>query len=100
MLGDKAPLRWRVVTDVAIVLSVAAFALTALLFYERIHDSRKSQADTNQAIRTVLCYAQQQSEADPLRTQQQRARAVRFYTEALKKINELPCPRIQPGGKR
>lgn len=99
MLGKEAPRRQRIVVDIAMLLAFAAFLLTAALFYDRITTSREHQSDTNAAIRTVLCFAQAQAESDPFRTPHQRERAVRFYTEALKKIDELPCPRfIKPGG--
>lgn len=91
MLGDTAPKRFRLAVDGLAAMTVISLFLVSWLFYDRITTSRQTQADTRAAIRTVLCFAQSQVEADSAVTAKQRRRAVRFYTEALKKIDEPPC---------
>lgn len=72
---------------------VAATALigTGWLFYDRITTSRTTQADTNAAIRTVLCFARTKAIHDDSLTPERRARAVHFYDQALRKISEPLC---------
>jgi hypothetical protein len=94
MVGDTEPKRFRLVIDLLALLTAISLCLSAWLFYERITTSRAAQASTISAIRTVLCFAQGEVESDPTVTPQQKERAIRFYTEALKKVHALPCPPI------
>lgn len=99
MVGDlDPPRRFRLIVDGLAVAAAAALLLSGYLFYTRISESKTVQHNTVQAIRTVLCLAQQQVEEDPHVPTSQKIRAVRFYTHALARINALPCSPITDGG--
>jgi hypothetical protein len=98
LVGDTAPKRFRLAVDALAVVSAVALILSGYLFYTRINESRDAQHNTVQAIRTVLCFAQLQVERDSTVTAAQRARAVHFYTQALERIDALPCHPITTGG--
>lgn len=98
MVGDSASKRFRLAINSLAVLTVMSLLLASYVFYGRITESRDTQHNTVQAIRTVLCFAQQQVENDPHVPAGQKLRAVRFYTQALARIHALPCAPITDGG--
>lgn len=99
MVGEtKMSRRFRLSIDLLALLTVVSLLLASYVFYSRIHESRVAQHNTVQAIRTVLCFAQQQVEEDPHVPVAQKKRAVSFYTHALERINALPCAPLTEGG--
>lgn len=52
---------------------------------------RASDQRQNDAIRTILCLADSQTQTSKQRTPQEKAERRAFYAEALKSVRALPC---------
>jgi hypothetical protein len=70
------------------LLTVAALSILMPFLIIRVENAHR---DTNNSIRSVLCYFEHRALESPQLTEAQKRQAVRIYAQALAQIGEPAC---------
>lgn len=80
-----APINWIQWLSLFTAVSLAILMVFNVIRIDNAH------RETNDSIKTVLCYFEQRTLSNPLLTDEQKHQAIRLYADALQQINEQPC---------
>lgn len=80
-----APLNWIQWMSLALLFVVS---FTTPILYMRIQNVQHHQ---NDAIRSIMCFAEHRARISPVLTGKQKREAIRFYTQAIADANLQPC---------
>jgi hypothetical protein len=78
-------------TKVLTYLLVIVIAITTPLEFSRI---RSVQSHQNDALQSIMCFAEKRIGESKKIPAKQRSQAVKFYAQALAKAHLTPCPRV------